>query len=208
MLVVGTNKNGKRGHTRKNGDHISILRPIVALHNQLMCSCNKGQAVVVIKCFRDILPKGVTSTTGRDTPAASVVGITPEQITHGSLMRNFLDPIQRANVVQSIDGGTQTAVQAEDLVLDESGERKVVEEIGKVFPDIGIAVFAQALVIKPIHLCDLAGLMISSEDGDSLGVTDFEADKECDRLYRVVATVDIVTWGRKSVMSHGARKQK
>jgi hypothetical protein len=123
-------------------------------------------------------------------------------------MRNFLDPIQRTNVVKSVDGGTQTAVQAEDLVLDESGERKVVEKIGEVFPDIGIAVFAQALVIKPIHLCNLAGLVVSSEDGDSLGVTDFEADKKRDSLYRVVATVDIVTWRRRSVMSHGARRQK
>jgi hypothetical protein len=123
-------------------------------------------------------------------------------------MRNFLDPVQRTNVVQSIDGGTQTAVQAEDLVLDESGERKVVEKIGKVFPDIGIAVFAQALVIKPIHLCDLAGLVVSSEDGDSLGVTDFKADKKRDGLYRVVATVDIVTWRRKSDISHRARRRK
>lgn len=162
-----------------------------------MCSCNKSQAVVVIECFRDILPKGVTSTTGRDTPAASVVGVTPEQIAHGPLVRNFLDPIERTNVVQSIDRGAQTAVQAEDLVLDKSGERKVVEKIGKVFPDIGIAVFAQALVVKPIHLCDLAGLVVSSENGDSLGVTDFEADKKCDGLYRVVATVDIVTWRRR-----------
>jgi hypothetical protein len=108
-------------------------------------------------------------------------------------MRNLLDPIQRTNVVKSIDGGTQTAVQAEDLVLDESGERKVVEKVGEVFPDIGIAVFAQALVVKPIHLCDLTGLVVSSEDGDSLGVTDFEADEKRDGLDGVVATVDIVT---------------
>lgn len=147
----------------------------------------------MIKCFRDILPECVSSTTGGDTPAASVVGVTPQQIAHGALVRNFLDPIEGANVVESVDRGTQTAVKAEDLVLDEGGEGKVVKKVGEIFPDVGVAVLAQTLVVEPVDLGDLAGLVVATKDGDTLRVTDFEADEECDSLYRVVSTVDIVT---------------
>jgi ribosome-binding ATPase YchF (GTP1/OBG family) len=84
-------------------------------------------------------------------------------------------------------------VQTEDLVLDEGGKGKVVEEVGEVFPDIGIAVFSQAFVVETVHLCDLAGLVVSAEDGDTLGIADFQANKECNSLDRVVATVDIIT---------------
>lgn len=109
-------------------------------------------------------------------------------------MGNFLNAIEGTNVVESVDRGTQTAVKAENLVLDKGGEGEVIEEVGEVFPDIGVAVFAQALVVKTVDLCDLAGFVISSENGDTLGVTDLKTDKESDRLHRVVTTVDVVTW--------------
>lgn len=67
-------------------------------------------------------------------------------------------------------------METEDLILDERSKGEVVKEVGKVFPDIGIAVFSQTFVVKPIHLCDLARLMVSSEDGDALGVANLEAD--------------------------------
>lgn len=37
-------------------------------------------------------------------------------------MWNFLDPVERANVIQCVDAGGETAVEAEDLVIDESSE--------------------------------------------------------------------------------------
>ncbi len=47
-------------------------------------------------------------------------------------------------------------MQAEDLVVDQGGQRKVIEEIGKELPDIRIAILAQALIIETIDLGDLA----------------------------------------------------
>jgi hypothetical protein len=57
-------------------------------------------------------------------------------------MGNLLNTVERSDVVQGIDGGTQTTVQTEDLVLNEGGEGKIVEEVGEVFPNIGVAVFS------------------------------------------------------------------
>lgn len=83
-------------------------------------------------------------------------------------------------------------MQAEDLVLDEGGKGEEVEKIGEGFPHIGIAVFSETLVVEAVDLGDLAGLVISSKDGDALGVTDLKANKEGDCFYRVIPAVDVV----------------
>jgi len=84
-------------------------------------------------------------------------------------------------------------MQAKDLVFNQSGERKVVKEIGKVFPDIGVAVLSQAFVVKAVHLCDLAGFVIATEDGYAGRIAYLERDEEGDGLDGKVATIDIVT---------------
>jgi hypothetical protein len=85
-------------------------------------------------------------------------------------------------------------VKTENLVLNQSGKRKIVEEIGEVLPDVRISVFTQAFVVKSVDLCDLTGFVVSTKDCDALRVTDFQSNKECDGLNRVVPTVNIVTW--------------
>ena len=55
-------------------------------------------------------------------------------------------------MIQSVDAGRQPAMQTEDLAVHQGGERKVVKQVGKIFPDIGIAILPQAFVIEPIHL--------------------------------------------------------
>jgi len=60
------------------GDHVPILAPIVTFHNQLMCSGDQRQSIVVIECFRDVLSECVASTSGTNSPSTAVVRITPE----------------------------------------------------------------------------------------------------------------------------------
>lgn len=163
-----------------------------------MRSCHQSQAVIVIKCLRDILPECVSSTTGGDTPATSVVGIAPQQVTHRSLVGNLLDSVQRPDVVERVDRRTQAAMKAEDLVLNERGEGEVIEKVGEVSPHVGVAIFAQALVVEAVDLCDLAGFVVSSEDRDPLGVADFKADKKGHGLDGVVTPIDVVTCNQGS----------
>jgi hypothetical protein len=49
------------------------------------------------------------------------------------------------------------------------------------------------LVVKAIHLGDLTGLVVSTDEGDAFGVTDFEGEKEEEGLHRVEASVNEVT---------------
>ena len=113
-------------------------------------------------------------------------------------MRHLLDPVQRPDIVEGVDTRRQAAVQAEDLVVDEGGEREVVEEVGEVFPDVGVAVLAEALVVEAVDLRDLARLVVASQDRDALRVADFERDEEGDGFDGVVASVDVVTWAKVS----------
>lgn len=89
-------------------------------------------------------------------------------------------------------------MQAEDLVVNKRCEREVVEEVRKIFPDIGIAVFAQAFVVEAVNLGDLSRFVVPTQNGHSLGVSNFESDKEGDRLHGVIPSVDIVPCVRGS----------
>lgn len=159
-----------------------------------MSACNERKAVVVVERLGDILAERVSSTSGRDSPAAPVVGVGPEQVAHGTLVGHLLYPVQRANVVERVNAGGETTVQTEDLAVDEGGEGKVVKEVGEVLPDIGVAVLAQALVVEAVDLGDLAGLVVATQDGDALGIADLERNKESNSLDGEVATIDVVTW--------------
>jgi hypothetical protein len=105
-----------------------------------------------------------------------------------------LNPVQTPDVIQCINTRTQSSVEAKDLVVNQGGEREVVKEIRKEFPNIGVPVFAQALVVEAVDLGDLAGFMVTAEDGDSGRVADFEGDEESDGFNGIIAAVDVVTF--------------
>lgn len=108
-------------------------------------------------------------------------------------MGNLLNSVKSSDVIQGIDARRQTTVETKDLVVDEGGEGKIVEEICEVLPDIGVAVFSEALVVEAVDLGNLPRLVISPENGDSLRVSDFEGYKQSDGLDRVVASVNVIT---------------
>lgn len=92
-------------------------------------------------------------------------------------MWNFLYTVKGSDVIKSIDTWRKTSVKTEDLVINESCEREVVEEVCKILPYVGIAILSEALVIEAIDLGNLAGFVVSTEDCNSLGVSDFEGNE-------------------------------
>lgn len=92
-------------------------------------------------------------------------------------MRHFLYSIERTDVVQGVDTGRQPTVQAEDLIVNQSSEWEVVKQVGKIFPDVCISIFAKAFIVESVDLGDLAGLVVSTEDCDTLRISNFESNK-------------------------------
>lgn len=109
-------------------------------------------------------------------------------------MGNLLNSVKSSDVIESIDARRETSVEAEDLVVDEGGKGKVVKQVGEVLPDVGISVLAETLVVEAVDLGDLTRLVVAAKDGDALGISDLQGDKQGHCLNRVVATVNVVAW--------------
>ena len=67
-------------------------------------------------------------------------------------MRDFLEAVEGPDVVEGVDGGAETPVEAKDLAVDQRRQRQVVEQIREVLPHVGVTVLAQALVVETVHL--------------------------------------------------------
>lgn len=109
-------------------------------------------------------------------------------------MWNLLYTVKGSDVVESIDTWGETSVKAEDLLVDEGGEGEVIEEICEVLPYVGVAILSETLVVEAIDLCDLTGFVVSSEDCDSLGISDFESNEQGNGLDRVVSSINVVAF--------------
>ena len=69
-------------------------------------------------------------------------------------------------------------MEAENLAIDQGRKGKIVEQIGEILPDIGIAVLSQAFVVESVDLCDLTGFVVATQDGNSFTVPHLENKKE------------------------------
>jgi len=111
---------------------------------------DSGEVICVVELLRNILAETVACTSGRDTPATSIIGVRPEQVAHGTFLGHLLNSIKLSNLIEGVNTWGQTTVQAENLILNNSSEGQVVEELGEDFPDVGIAVLSEAFIIESI----------------------------------------------------------
>jgi hypothetical protein len=81
----------------------------------------------MVELLRNILAKRVPGTSGRDAPAAAVIGVGPQEIANGSLVRHLLDSVKLSDLVKSVDGWRETTMETEDLALNNSREGQVIE---------------------------------------------------------------------------------
>ena len=77
----------------ENSDNVLVVRPVVSVHHELMGTCDPGEAIGVVELLRYVLAERVSSTTGRDAPTASIIGVGPEQVANGALVGNLLHAV-------------------------------------------------------------------------------------------------------------------
>ncbi len=138
-----------------------------------MGAANEIKAVVGIKSLDNIGAKEITGTAWRHTPAFNVLGVGPEQVTHGSVVRYFHLPrklghlnigesypqtkspnlaVNDPDLVKVRDRGREAAMDAKNAIVDERRQAKIVEDLRAVLPHLARPVLFQALVVKTIHL--------------------------------------------------------
>jgi hypothetical protein len=93
-------------------------------------------------------------------------------------MGHFDDSVDSFDLVQGVQTGGETSMQAEDLILNDSGQGQVIKQVSKEFPDVCVAVLAHALVVEAVNLGDLAALVVSSEDGESISVAHLQTHEQ------------------------------
>jgi len=109
--------------SRKDSDDVSIMTPVVPFHYKLMGSRDQSYTVRVVKSLGNILTKSISSSTRRNSPTPTVIRIRPEQITHRTFVRHFLEPVQCSYMIQSVNARTQSTMEAEDLLVDKCSQR-------------------------------------------------------------------------------------
>lgn len=134
----------------KHCDYVAVVGPVVTLHHKLMGTGDSCQVVGVVELLRNILAETVSSTSWRNTPAASIIRVRPQQVAHGTFLWHLLNSVELSNLVESVDAGWETTVEAENLILNDSCKGQEVEKLCEYFPYVGIAVFSEALVVESI----------------------------------------------------------
>ena len=107
-------------------------------------------------------------------------------------MRNLPEAVDDFNLINRVNAWAESAVNTEDLVVDDTAQGEVVEHVGEVMPDCGVAVFPRALGVKAIRLRDTSALVISSDEMNSVGVSELETYEETDGLNTEEPTIHVV----------------
>jgi len=108
-------------------------------------------------------------------------------------MRDFHDSVKLLDLIEGVNTWRKTTMKAEDAAFNDGGQRQVIEQACEILPNIGISVLSQALIIKSIDLGDLLTLVITSQDGNSVWVSNFESDEKSHGLNRVVTSIDVIS---------------
>lgn len=83
-------------------------------------------------------------------------------------------------------------MHAKDLIIDNCSDGEVIKDFGEGSPDIERAVFSDTLIIETVNLRDEPRLVISSEQGDSVLVSDLEREQHEESFDAVPSPIDII----------------
>ena len=107
-------------------------------------------------------------------------------------MRNLTEAVDDLNLINRVNARAQSAVYAEDLIVDDAAQREIVEHVRKVMPDRRIAILSRALGVEAVGLCDTSALVVASDEMNSVGVSELETYEETDGLNTEESTVHVV----------------
>ena len=143
---------------------------LVSFVDKLVSTSDELEAVDVIELGRDLVTKKPSSTTRRNGPSLNIFRVTPDQIAESTLMRNLLSTSNDTNLINGADLRAQTAMNTEDLSINDSSEDKEIENLAARLPDRSVTILLLTFLIETIDLSNLAGLMVASNEGNLVGI--------------------------------------
>ena len=120
-------------------------------------------------------------------------------------MRNLAEAVDDLDLIDAMDAGRQTTVDAEDLVVDDAGEGEVVEHVGEVVPDSSVAVLAAAFCVETVGLSNTSRLVVAADEVDAVRIAEFETDQQRDGFDTEEAAINVVAYALSDVCLVGGR---
>lgn len=171
------------------GDQLFVEPIDVPFLHKLMCPDDEVDFVEEIELIDHFVSEYPPSSSGIASPRFYVLGIRPHEISQWSFVRYFLFPVEQSHLIDGGQVGGESAVEAEDVAVDDGSQRQVVERLIEVFPAVGVAVFFIDFVQEAVHHCYVSAFVVAAEEVDAVGVLDFEAEEQRYRFDGVVAAV-------------------
>jgi len=197
VAVVGSAPHG--GQPVIEHDHVPFI-------TELVCAENVCHGVDLEELLDDLCAKGVTGSSWTQRELVAVgVRITPNQVGHRTFVWNLSEAVDDLDLIDAMDAGRQTAVDAEDLVVDDAGEGEVVEHVGEVVPNSSVAVLAAAFRVETVGLGDSSRLVVAADEMDAMRVAEFETDQQRDGFDTEEAAINVVAYAWLDVCLVGGR---
>lgn len=64
-------------------------------------------------------------------------------------------------------------MDTENFSLNNSSNTKIIEDLGAIFPRIGITILSDGLIIESIDCCDLSSFVVTSKESNVCGILKF-----------------------------------
>lgn len=136
-----------------DGTKLIPIQDRIPLHTQLMGTKDMVHTVEREEFLHDRGTKRVPSASRTDRKVFLLrVGIGPNQICHGPLVRDLSEAIDHFDLIYMVNRRTETAMNTEDGVIDHNAKGQEVEHVGEILPDGRRAVFPRALQVEPVRL--------------------------------------------------------
>ena len=137
-----------------------------------MGSAYEVHVVFVEELGDDLGAEGETDAPVVFTPAHGVlVWIRPEQVAEEALVGHIRGAHDAADLLHRLQVRAETAVAADDLLVDDGRYGQAVEAVGERLPELNV-VAALALVIKAIDPVDGGALVVTTQEEKVLWVLD------------------------------------
>jgi hypothetical protein len=171
-----------------------VIQHLISFLTELVGSQNMRHVVDLEKLLDHLGTKRVARSARTQAELVSFgVWVAPDQVCHGPFVRNLPEAVNDLDLVNAVDAGRKAAVYAEDLVVNHHREREVVEHVGKIVPDISIAVFPTAFGVEAVRLRHATGLVVTADEMDAMWIAELEADEERYCFNAEKTAVDIVS---------------
>lgn len=79
------------------------------------------------------------------------------------------------------------------FLIDQGGQRKICKHIGEPSPDMVVAIFTEAFIVKSVDFVDFLALVISSKDGHSVFVSALQSQNKREHFDTMVTSINVVT---------------